>query len=125
MSDTFFSTGTANGLHTTNWVGAIVSTPGNITYNINGKIITINLPAIFDTATATATINATVNLPASLRPASTQHFTLIVQNTLFAAGELEINAGDGSMSIFADLNNASFGTGLAVGFHGISFTYTL
>lgn len=112
------------GVHNTNWIGAIPSTAGNITYTKIGRTVTLQVPEVSTTSTSTAQIIAQTKLPSKLWPA----FSIFVRTNAIVNnsdndGQLEILAGDGSMIFYATSAGTLYPTGQVSGFRPQAFTY--
>ena len=112
------------GTHNTNWIGAIPSTAGNITYTKIGRTVTLQFPQVSATSTSTSQIIAQTKLPSNLWPALSVFFrTCAIVNNVDDDGQLEILAGDGSMLFYATKAGTLYPTGQVSGFRTQCVTY--
>jgi len=118
MADTWF--GGADGIvgqHITTWSGSIPTTAGTITFVKNGRQAILIFPFVQALSTSTTFINMDTNLPSIIYPLFTIQVMLqITANSQQAVGNMQINAGDGSLSIAASLNGNTFATAQTNGF---------
>lgn len=122
MSDNYYSSSSdigVAGTHVTNWVSSIPSTAGNIRYTKVGRLITLHFPVITANSISMSFISAETNLPSNLWPLNTIFNAFIVRsNAVNTMGVISILTDDGSINIFADLQQSNFITALSNGFPG-------
>ena len=115
-----------SGAHTTNWTGIWASAQsGNVGYQKIGDEVTLFIPSVQSTSTVSASIEMETDLPLSLRPATEESCTLLVEtSTGIARGKATISAA-GEITIYADVGAGSFNGTSTEGIYKSTIKYNL